>query len=644
MRSAFVIQKTPERPVHHLHPALNRRTHQVDVCVVGGGMAGLIAAVSAARRGARVMLIHDRPVLGGNASSEIRMWICGAHGHHRKETGLLEEIQLANMARNPQGLYSVWDSILYEFGKLTPGLDCLLNTTVNHACMEGDHLVSVDAWQLTTQTWHQIEARYFIDCSGDSILAPLSGAEVVSGREAREVYGESLAPNRADLKTMGNTLLLQLEETDRPQAFVPPVWAYRFDDSTNLPSRVGTGIGQNFWWLELGGLQNTISDAEAIRDELLRTAWGVWDYMKNRGPQAEKLTNWRARWLGALPGKRENRRYVGDYVMTQNDIEAGGAFDDIAAYGGWSMDDHHPGGLLYPGKATLFHPAPSPYGIPLRSLYSKSVPNLFCAGRNISVTHCALSSTRVMGTCSLLGQAVGTAAALAVRTGKAPGKFDTALIRQLQEHLMEDDCWLPGRARERGPLMRAAKVTDSCGGNLEALLSPAEREPDKVPAHWAGPVGASVELHWPSDSFVDCLRLIFDSDLTARKVMPCRYEKDAADITLPGCLVKAYRLEVRTQSDESWEILFETENNRHRRVVLPVGRTVRALRWTGLATWGGENLRLFALEALAHRIPLTWEPAPGRHWNEVVADVPKDDLREPDHGLEAVIGSGRFGA
>ena len=282
--------------------------HQADLCVVGGGMAGLVAAVAAARRGAKVVLVHDRPVFGGNASSEVRMWVCGAHGRHRKETGILEEIQLANLQRNPEGLYSVWDSVLFEFGLMTPGLTSLLNASVNNATMEAGRLTAVDAWQLTTQTWHRVEAAYFIDASGDSILAPLSGAETRVARESREAFGESLAPKSADLCTMGNTLLLQLEETPREQSFSPPAWAYRFDDSTNLPSRVGDGIGHNFWWLELGGLQDTIGDAETIRDELLKTGWGVWDYMKNIGPQAERLRNWRLRWLGSLPGKRENRR------------------------------------------------------------------------------------------------------------------------------------------------------------------------------------------------------------------------------------------------------------------------------------------------------------------------------------------------
>jgi hypothetical protein len=625
-----------------MHPNLTLNTHQADLCVVGGGMAGLIAAVAAARRGANVVLIHDRPVLGGNASSEVRMWICGAHGHHRKETGILEEIQLANLARNPEGLYSVWDSVLFEFATMTPGLTTLLNCSVNNAAMRDSHLAAVDAWQLTTQTWHRVEAGLFIDCSGDSILAPLSGADTRTGRESREEFGESIAPKRGDLKTMGNTILLQLEETNRPQNFRPPRWAYRFDERSPLPSRVSNGFGHNFWWLELGGLQNTISDAEAIRDELVKTAWGVWDYMKNHGPQAELLRNWRLHWLGALPGKRENRRYLGDHILTQNDLEAEGRFDDVVAYGGWSMDDHHPAGLHYPGAPTIFHKAPSPYGIPFRSLYSRNVPNLLFAGRNISATHCALSSTRVMATCALLGQAVGTAAALCCERSLLPREILGNHLRTLQERLQDDDCWLPGIARPMNPLTLEATISGE--GDLAVLLSGYERETDKSTQHWEGRPGDPITLTWPAPRHVECVRLIFDSDLNNPKMMPCRYPLAGENHALPASLVKAFTIECQTGSGE-WETLHREEENTRRLSVHPVQRSIRALRWTAQSTWGDPTVKLFSLEATAKPLPLISQPAEGMNWNEVTAMLDPSDLAAPDHGLKAVRkGSSRIGA
>lgn len=621
---------------------LTLHTHKADLCVVGGGMAGLIAAVAAARRGARVVLIHDRPVLGGNASSEVRMWICGAHGRHRKETGILEEIQLANLARNPEGSYSVWDSVLFEFATMTPGLTTLLNCSVNNAGMQNGHLMSVDAWQMTTQSWHRVNARLFADCSGDSILAPLSGADTRTGRESREEFGESIAPKQSDLKTMGNTILLQLEETDRPQSFRPPRWAYYFDENSPLPSRVGNGFGDNFWWLELGGLQNTIADAETIRTELVKAAWGVWDYMKNRGPQSELLQNWRLRWLGALPGKRENRRYLGDHILTQNDVEAGGRFDDVVAYGGWSMDDHHPAGLHYPGAPTIFHKAPSPYGIPFRSLYSRNVPNLLFAGRNISATHSALSSTRVMATCSLLGQAVGTAAALCCERSLLPRDLKGNHLKTLQERLQEDDCWLPHTSRPVDALTLEATI--SCQGDLAALLSGHERETDQSIHHWEGLPGEAITLTWPTPCHVECVRLVFDSDLNNPKRMPCLYRDEGANLAMPASLVKAFALECQNTSGD-WEVLHRENSNTRRLSVHRVQKSIRALRWSAQSTWGDPRVKLFSIEATAKALPLSFQPGEGKNWNEVTAEFEPSDLLPPDHGIEAQRkGSSRRGA
>jgi hypothetical protein len=622
---------------------LAHKEYSVDVCVVGGGMSGLIAAIAAARRGSSVMLIHDRPVLGGNASSEVRMWIMGAHGRNKKEAGILEEIQLCNARRNPYGSYSVWDSVLYEFAHFTPGLTTLLNCSCNNLEMVDGKVASVDAWQLTTQSWHHVKAKYFIDCSGDSILAPLSGAETRQGRESRDEFNESIAPNRSDLKTMGNSVLLQLEETPSPHEFTPPDWAYKFDEASSLPSRVGASMGHNFWWLELGGLQDSISDAETIRDELFKVAWGVWDYMKNHGPQAEKLTNWRLRWMGSLPGKRENRRYIGDHVLTQNDVEAGGPFEDIVAYGGWSMDDHHPAGLCYPGKATIFHKAPSPYGIPFRSLYSRNVPNLLCAGRNISATHCALSSTRVMATCSIIGQAAGTAAALCVAESIMPREIVGERLQQLQEQLMQDDCWLPGKLRARSELMQAARIESSDASSLEALSDQHERDNEETHA-WVAPIGSSLELKWEAPRHVECVRLVLDSDLSRVKEMPCLYPLKSRWMDMPTQLVREFKVETQSASGE-WKVIHEVAENRRRLLVLPVGEEVLALRWTGQATWGDAELRVFNFEAMDTSMPLTVNPPKGIRWTEAVSKLSEADLAAPDNGMEeGPRGGSRVGA
>ena len=223
--------------------------------------------------------------------------------------------------------------------------------------------------------------------------------------------------------------MIQAREESRPSEFIPPSWAYHYTRD-DLPHRLPdmSNPSENFWYLELGGEMDAIADTEILRDELLKTAYGLWDYVKNAPENREKNKNWRLDWMGILPGKRESRRYLGDYILTQNDVRAGGRFPDLVAYGGWSMDDHHPGGFLTREQPTIYHPAPSPYGIPYRCLYSRNVENLMFAGRNISVTHTAMSSTRVMATCGAIGQAVGTAASIALRDEISPrGVYETRI-------------------------------------------------------------------------------------------------------------------------------------------------------------------------------------------------------------------------
>ncbi len=605
--------------------------NRYDVCVVGGGMAGLCAAIAAARNGARTALVQDRPVLGGNASSEVRMWVCGAHGDHLKETGLLEEIQLENAYRNPSGNYSIWDSVLWAKATYQPNLTLLLNTACTAVEASGPaddrRIDMIRCWQLTSQTWHEIEADIFIDCSGDSVLA-LSGARFRVGRESRAEFGEDIEPSAADRKTMGNSLLIQLRRTDAPQPFVAPDWAYKFESPDDLPYRIKGVQATNFWWIELGGLDDTLRDAEAIRDELMRAAWGVWDYIKNRAPEKDQAENWALEWLGSLPGKRENRRYVGHHLMTQHDVRDGGRFDDLVAYGGWSMDDHHPAGLLYPGKPTIFHPAPSPYGIPYRSLVSINVRNLMMAGRNISVTHAALSSTRVMATCAIIGQAAGTGAALAVRKRVAPATLYPEHLPELQQTLMQDDAYLPGHARPAEALARAAHY-----GDLAELRSGHDR-PIGSQSHAANiTTGTPVELTFDQPSRVGGLRLVFDSNLNSDKRMPCSYPLRGDRSLVPKSLVKAFRVEAK-QADGAWRTVHRQTNNYQRLVQVPVGVEATALRFVAEETWGADEARLFALEPTATFAEKLPTPPSGPGWSQVVARVHAEDLTPPESGLE----------
>ena len=557
-------------------------SYQADLCVVGGGMSGLCCAIAAARHGIKVVLVQDRPVLGGNASSEIRMWIGGAKGEDNREGGIIEEIFLENFYQNPALKYPIWDSVLYEKAKAEKNLTLLLNTSWFDAVMEGDRIASIKAWQSNAESFHVISATYFADCSGDSILAPLSGAAFLYGREAKSDYGETIPPDVADKKTMGMSCLFQIRETDHKVEFTPPSWAYQYKTDADLPYK-DHNKENNFWWIELGGEGDCLHDTDLYRDELLKICYGVWDHMKNYGDHG--VDNWELEWIGFLPGKRESRRYLGKHVVTQNDVEAAGRhFEDLVAYAGWSMDDHFPEGFYYnKGHPTIYHPVPRPWGLPLRCMISSTVENLVFAGRNISVTHAALSSSRVMATCAILGQALGTAVAQAVEEGCHIEKID---IKRLQQTLMDDDCYLPWHTRAVPVLSLSAQCSH------EVIRNGFDRGEENL---WIGQSGDVLEYRFESETAISRIRLVFDSDLNRKyHNMPCSYPLVQNKFKLPKTLIKRYRIEGE-KADGSL-LSLTVENNHQRFVIHNVEWCVKRLRLIPLEAHGTEEMRVFDFE------------------------------------------------
>jgi len=583
---------------------------EYDFVVVGGGMAGTVAAISAARHGASTALIQDRPVLGGNASSEIRMHICGALGVNNRETGILEELILENHYRNPIPNYSIWDSVIYGKARYQKNLDVYLNATVCDLEMDGTRISSIKAWQFTNETWWKIKAKLFADCSGDGILAPLAGAEFRIGRESRREYGESIAPAREDSMTMGLSCLFQAREYDSPRTFIAPDWACKFTRPEDLRGRIIHLRKTNHWWMEVGGDRDSIHDSEELRDELLRISFGVWDYIKNHSPEKETFSHWDLDWQGFLPGKRESRRYSGDFVLTQGDVESGGRFPDLVAYGGWSMDDHFPAGFYHPARGTTYHSAPSPYGIPYRSLYSRNIVNLFCAGRDHSASHVAMSSTRVMGTCSVMGQAVGTAAALAVSEGTSPrGVYEKHLV-ELRNLLMEDDAWLPFSQRSINEITRNAEFAGQ-GEGLDELSTGRDRPDVNGYNGWTGRKGDRIEIRLQKPACLDTLRFVFDSDLNRldntkqaqdeegrrAKNMRHYYSLHSDEFSVPNKLIKNLLIEAKGSSGR-WETAGLLMNNYQRLAYVTLGfrEPVYALRITPLENWGDDKMRIFSID------------------------------------------------
>jgi len=578
---------------------LYKKALEADLCVVGGGLAGVCAAVAAAREGARVVLVHDRPVLGGNASSECRVHVGGADRSGKRpdarETGLIEELQLENLRRNPQHAWPVWDAVLYDKVVSEPNLTLLLNASVNDATMDGDRIAAVRAWQLTTETWLTVEAALFADCSGDGILAPLTGAEYRMGREARDEHDESAAPEKADAHTMGMTCLFGARDMGRPVPFDPPDWAYDFptDESFGIGRRGHGWLEAGYWWVELGGDRHSIHDTEEVRHELLRIVYGIWDHIKNHGDHG--ADNWALDFIQFLPAKRESRRLLGDHILTQNDIQSGGRFPDTVAYGGWPMDLHPPGGFWAKDEPpNINHPVPELYGIPYRCLYSRNVANLLFAGRNISATHVACGSARVMGTCAVVGQAVGTAAAIGVRDALSPRAVGETRLDELQQTLLKRDCFLPRIVQHQSEATRTAALTSS-RGDPEPLRDGVTRPYLGERHDWTGKAGDWVMYEWRGPRALREVRISFDSDLN-RRIALTNLGPYARDVPTapPATLVRSFRIEARR--DGSWrEILAEHDNHqRFRR--LPLDVTCDALRLVVERTWGADVVRLFRFE------------------------------------------------
>lgn len=270
------------------------------------------------------------------------------------------------------------------------------------------------------ETWHLFYAHYFADCSGDGIVGAEAGALYRYGVEARAEFDEPMCPEEPARETMGMSLQLRARDAGRPIPFSRPNWVnlelnaddfgpYRPVCEHFFPDTGG------FWWLEWGGELDTVHDTLKIKDEVQCITLAVWDYLKNRSPISEKLITYELDWMGAVPGKRESRRFEGDHILTMGDIDGQLYFEDAVAYGGWGFDHHPPRGFHDKVNPSTHRFLRGPHNVPLRSLYSKNVTNLFFAGRNISATHFALSNTRVMLTCAQLGEAVGIAAAHAIR-------------------------------------------------------------------------------------------------------------------------------------------------------------------------------------------------------------------------------------
>ncbi len=587
---------------------------ETDLLVAGGGLAGVLAAISAARHGAKVVLVQDRSRLGGNSSSEVKMHVMGANSHNRgwREGGILEELHLTDAVQNPQRSWELWDLLLYDKVVSEPNITLLLDSALYRATVKGDRIQ--EAWVRSdhTEQIYRIRAKMYCDATGDSRLALEAGAEMRTGREARGEFNESLAMEKADNETLGSSVLFTSRHYERPMPFTPPAWARKITKE-HLKFRSVSSWEYGYWWIAWGGDRDTIHDDQRIRFELLAIALGVWDYIKNSGDHPSSAA-WALDWLGMIPGKRGSRRVVGDYILNENDLRAGGRFDDAAAIGGWAMDDHPPAGFdrrdLRPNIAVRL---PGPYNIPLRSLASKTIRNLFMAGRNISCSHVAFTSSRVMATCAVTGQAAGTAAVLCLDKGITPRDLyrNQPLLKQYQQMLLRDDQTIRGVTNEDpADLARGARVAASsemdqakAANVIDGHVRDYPRKGGNEIHHWSAKMEGEpwIELSWPAPRKIAEVQLTFDTafgrmlTLSAQASVNREIVRGAQPET-----VRDYTIAVRKPGASGWtEVASVTGNflrlRRHR--FAPV--EAEALRVTVKATNGDDIARIFELRCRA---------------------------------------------
>ena len=457
-----------------------RRSHKkiqvdVDFVVAGGGMAGVCAAISAARAGVKVALIQDRPVLGGNASSEVRLWILGATSHMgnnnrwAREGGIIDEILVENTYRNKEGNPVLFDTVVLDKVLAEKNISLFLNTVIFEVQKSDEKRISsITAFNPQNQTEYIFRGKYFCDATGDGLIGYLAGATYRVGAEDREEFNERFAPDKNGFgEKLGHSIFFYTKDAGRPVKFVAPKFAMSKEEIVKHVNRIDNPdyfnprqLGCKFWWIEYGGRLDTIYEAEEIKYTLWKVIYGIWDYIKNSG-KFEDVENLTLEWVGNIPGKRESRRFVGYYMLKQQDIVEQRTHPDVVAYGGWSLDLHPADGVFGKSKKAChqWH-SKGVYQIPYRCYITPDVENMFLAGRIISASHVAFASSRVMATSATGGQAVGTAAALCIHEGYTPVQLlDQDKIKLLQLNLIKQGAYLPqSEIQYENDLLKEAEI------------------------------------------------------------------------------------------------------------------------------------------------------------------------------------------
>lgn len=419
-------------------PLVPQKTQSFDFVVVGGGVAGMCAAVAAARLGCKVALIHNRPVLGGNNSSDVRVHLGGSIevGRYKGLGRIIREFGHTREGNaKPADIYE--DSKKEEFILKEANVTLLANYQAVAVKKSGNKIESVTVRNLETSEEINISAPVFSDCTGDGTIGYLAGADFKMGRESKAEFGEELAPEVADKMTMGASV--QWYSTNKDKEMIFPEFNYGIN--FNAENCEKTTMGE--WKWETGMNLDQVKDIERIRDYGMMVVFSNWSFLKNGLKDNQKFLNRELGWVAYIAGKRESRRLLGDYILKQDDIDKNVFHEDASFTTTWSIDLHTPDTInskKFPGaefKAQTKHIRIYPYSAPYRCLYSRNVDNLFMAGRNISVTHVALGTVRVMRTTGMMGEVVGIAASLCKKHNATPRLIYQLYLEELKQLMFE---------------------------------------------------------------------------------------------------------------------------------------------------------------------------------------------------------------
>jgi len=588
-----------------------------DFIVVGAGVAGCNAAIAAARGGAKVAQIQDRPMVGGNNSAEMGVPVSGGSSIGKgRETGLNEEIGRVHSFNYLSKWASGADLVIAN----EPNISLFLNSHVFEAEVDEDWgIKAVKAFNMIDGHHTRYTADVFADCTGDGWLGYYAGAGVMLGRESKEMFGEKNAKDIADSITMSGSLMqnsilgYQAIDMGKPTPFDAPEWVYQLTNSKGLESRprMQDRYRAGTWWTENHGRIDDLWDPEWARDDLLMVSLAYFNWMKKHSSLAEKATNYQLKYIPITNAKRETRRLVGDYIYTEHDAVQRTVFEDRVGYFIWKLDVHHPLGIYSDGSAYDYETNISPASIPFRILYSKDVPNMLMAGRHVSVTHVALGTARVQGTTGMMGQIIGTAAAMCVKQKIMPRNIYKSHMPELQQQLLKDDLTIVHlRNEDPNDLALASSVKASSSKSVEddaySVINGLTRPVDDDWEMWIGkvpnnmwisdpqqPMPQWVELDFGKEKEVNSVYLTFDTDLKAKRYIS--WEMKVEERMPPQC-VRDYQVQV--QKDGQWVTVAEAKNNYQRRRIhrFPAAQTAK-IRVLITATNGDPSARIYEVRA-----------------------------------------------